>query len=1077
MDPLIQTLVDAGFIEYTEATTLWMMLSPADARAEAEAEVMAAFAQGLTAQQQRLFNLLEKSNYNPTAKQLSTFWGNETKKFWKTVEPTILDQIATAASIEAVANGRSDWEIVASQAVEFAQSYYLSPNPNNLGSLPNLNQTSRQQFEQQFSRWLNGELPTQQGRNQYGMLRGEGIADLVIALDPTFGPTRAERIAVTETTRIFTQAQRVAERDIVEITHYRLLTSADDRVCSICGPLYGLTREKGILIWEHPRFGPIQGPPFHPRCRCEEVSETAETLQIPFERDEPTRPQQPATRQPSTPRPQPTPTPRQPRTRTPSLDPVTPVTPVTPSTPAPPALQELPYEPVAIFNGPLPAGTAINGIELTSQPAPEWATVPDKPINEQPMQTAKRKASGVVMVEPDGRIWVVEPANHYGGVLHTYPKGGQATGLTLQQSALKEVFEETGLQVEITDLLGDYEGSTSTTRYYVGKRTGGAPWEFDKETWNVKLATPDELRKMLNQQRDLDVLDDLEVKMGWKQPPAPPAPPPSPTPKQTDPIFEKEMTPFKVQEDVDVDERGFPSTRRLTELRTVKRLGGSTGAELVEDPKSGKRFVRKRGNSPDHLREEAISDRAYRALGLNVPDFNLYETDGGPVKLAEFIEGKTLSELRGNDRAAYNRAVAEMKRGLAADALMGNWDVVGAGFDNVLVDKDGTVWRIDNGGSLRFRAQGERKDDSIFGDQPFDLWTLRDPKFANNHEVFGDVGIFEIGRQIPRLEAAREEFLAGLPKELRPRMAARLDNLAHVGQIARTFESDTWQEGYTDDFARQVFNLRRSGIVDRMPSLAGEWTEGNDWVIEDENGERWDHLRTKGKQKSVIHDLADVMKAEGGDYSIITYWSERQGGSSWSGASQAAKMWYAQHRSNNPQSDYYWHEGYNTAQNHLTGTYKTVGQEKYDRTLTMWHAFNYEFLQKADFRNNYRDEGFVRVFRTEGSDPMFNYHGFTPGAFGEAGIMQRGAVESVSLFGDVYIYGDHVTVQDVPHHRFMGLYFFERSPGSGSTLYLGDNENEGLAMLEGITANYLGDRSHRLIEPGEYKKKGKSKKK
>jgi hypothetical protein len=50
-------------------------------------------------------------------------------------------------------------------------------------------------------------------------------------------------------------------------------------------------------------------------------------------------------------------------------------------------------------------------------------------------------------------------------------------------------------------------------------------------------------------------------------------------------------------------------------------------------------------------------------------------------------------------------------------------------------------------------------------------------------------------------------------------------------------------------------------------------------------------------------------------------------------------------------------------------------------------------------------------------------------------------------------------------------------PGSGSTLYLGDNENEGLAMLEGITANYLGDRSHRLIEPGDYKKKGKTKKK
>lgn len=279
MDPLIQTLVDAGFIEYTEATTLWMMLSPADARAEAEAEVMAAFAQGLTAQQARLLDLLRRTNFQPTQKQLSDFWGWETRRFWSAVSPTILDQVAQASTIAAVTGGGDDWEAVATEALNFAQSYYLSTNTERLGSLPNLNLTSRTQFERQFSRWLNGELPTQQGRNRYGMLNGEGIEDLIVALEPTFGPTRAERIAVTETTRIFSLATETAESRNPDIVGFRLLTSADDRVCKICGPLHRQVRRKGELF-VHPTLGPIQGPPFHTRCRCDILGETVISLEF-----------------------------------------------------------------------------------------------------------------------------------------------------------------------------------------------------------------------------------------------------------------------------------------------------------------------------------------------------------------------------------------------------------------------------------------------------------------------------------------------------------------------------------------------------------------------------------------------------------------------------------------------------------------------------------------------------------------------------------------------------------------------------------------------------------------------------
>jgi hypothetical protein len=59
-----------------------------------------------------------------------------------------------------------------------------------------------------------------------------------------------------------------------------------------------------------------------------------------------------------------------------------------------------------------------------------------------------------------------------------------------------------------------------------------------------------------------------------------------------------------------------------------------------------------------------------------------------------------------------------------ADALLGNWDVVGLSQDNVLWDGP-TPYRVDQGGTLEFRAQGGRKE---FGPVPQEVWTMSSPK-------------------------------------------------------------------------------------------------------------------------------------------------------------------------------------------------------------------------------------------------------------------------------------------------------------------------------------------------------------
>ena len=147
---------------------------------------------------------------------------------------------------------------------------------------------------------------------------------------------------------------------------------------------------------------------------------------------------------------------------------------------------------------------------VKTAPEPDFAKraedLPDEPpIDAEPHA---RISTGIVLREPDGRINLIEPRNHYGGYIHTFPKGGVEPNLTPQQNAHKELWEETGLHAHITGVIGDFKGDTGVTRYYEGVRTGGKATPSD-ETEAIKTVLPDEAAQMLNKQRDQDVLAKL----------------------------------------------------------------------------------------------------------------------------------------------------------------------------------------------------------------------------------------------------------------------------------------------------------------------------------------------------------------------------------------------------------------------------------------------------------------------------------------------------------------------------------------------------------------------------------------
>lgn len=124
-------------------------------------------------------------------------------------------------------------------------------------------------------------------------------------------------------------------------------------------------------------------------------------------------------------------------------------------------------------------------------------------------------ASGVVAVEPDGRIWMVSPTNKFGGYETTFPKGKlDHAGLSLQANAIKEGYEESGLQVRITGYLGDFKRSTSITRLYLAERVGGDPTGMGWESQAVRLVPPAEWGKHLENPADQPVLAALRKHFG-----------------------------------------------------------------------------------------------------------------------------------------------------------------------------------------------------------------------------------------------------------------------------------------------------------------------------------------------------------------------------------------------------------------------------------------------------------------------------------------------------------------------------------------------------------------------------------
>jgi ADP-ribose pyrophosphatase YjhB (NUDIX family) len=141
----------------------------------------------------------------------------------------------------------------------------------------------------------------------------------------------------------------------------------------------------------------------------------------------------------------------------------------------------------------------------------------------------RAESFGGVVVRPldtGHEVALIRTKNMKGRQVWTLPKGTAEEGETREQTALREVLEETGIEAEIIEPLEDItywfvvaaERSRfrKTVRYYLMRATGGDPSRHDDEVDEVRFVPVDEAVKWATYASDRKVLKRLaELKRTW----------------------------------------------------------------------------------------------------------------------------------------------------------------------------------------------------------------------------------------------------------------------------------------------------------------------------------------------------------------------------------------------------------------------------------------------------------------------------------------------------------------------------------------------------------------------------------
>ena len=305
--------------------------------------------------------------------------------------------------------------------------------------------------------------------------------------------------------------------------------------------------------------------------------------------------------------------------------------------------------------------------------------------------------------------------------------------------------------------------------------------------------------------------------------------------------------------------------------KPTKTLPGSTNPKLYTDEQGAPKFVVKEGGAEGQNDAEYAANQVYGILAPHLPTSAIKSRliDGKLVN--DFMpNSKTMNDLSDDEFDNYD-VLSKVRGSLAADALVANWDYAGLSNDNMMVDGQGRILRIDSGGTFNYRAQGGPKD---FDSAPMEMWTLRSSaqgkQFWGNAQESDYENLWReqaayIGLEGDKLK--KTVAASNLPSEVKEAFNNRVDILSIAAEEAnniakrdgvswkgvdqvmeRAFRLSLQMSPQSPDWADKVRNKIRNDLDKAFPQSSSEFNV-NSGVID-----KYDYEQ---KVKSATRKLAD----------------------------------------------------------------------------------------------------------------------------------------------------------------------------------------------------------------------------
>lgn len=168
----------------------------------------------------------------------------------------------------------------------------------------------------------------------------------------------------------------------------------------------------------------------------------------------------------------------------------------------------------------------------------------------------------------------------------------------------------------------------------------------------------------------------------------------------------------------------------IFQLKATDITAGTNWWRWYIDNEWNRYFVKTYNFNKDRCASEYIASCLYRKLGIPVPNMKLIKNEGktylvSPEVQASGYKGSKYDEKKLMEYFDHD----DVKKWFIADAWLANRDIFGLDYDNILTTPWNRKVRIDNGGTLFYRAMWSHKQ-SFANAEVGELKTLLDPKMA-----------------------------------------------------------------------------------------------------------------------------------------------------------------------------------------------------------------------------------------------------------------------------------------------------------------------------------------------------------